>query len=546
MKLGKILLIVGTMLFGLVEAFGGVNIKNGNFYVSYTDLVVPGGANTLKMTRTYNSKSTFVGWFGFGWGSDYETYLETQPDGSLVVFENGGGATTRFTAKAGADAQIGAQKIVDAMKKANAVQGKGAIDLLAKLKNDAELRTMYSKKYKVENAVASGTVLYSNNRGIQQIEVKGDSYVRVTADGKTQTFNKLGKLSKISDKNGYSIAFEYDQANMLKSIKDSMVKQVFFSWYPDGRVKELWSVGDKKASYKFQGQDLVESIDVASNKFGFSYDKNHNLISVNYTDNTKMLIDYDKKTQFVTAVTTKTGDKTSYDYGSDPKDSKNHYWTSVTKNGLNGKPVTNRYEYEIKAKTDGERYTYRILTELSGIKTETVYSECCSLPIKITRGNQVTNFEYDSNGLLLKKNSTKGDFVQLDYDQKLKKISKVTDNSGWTTYSYDPKGNLTKAVNSKGQVVVLTYDSKGKITKMVDTQQGKKENRILSFQYNAMGKPSTIAMDKVGSIQVAYDDYGEIKKVDSKGGDGKLALQVTQAFTNLLNIVKPAGVSLSF
>lgn len=528
------------------HSIAGVNIKNGNYYVSYTDLVVPGGANTIKITRTFNSKSTFVGWFGFGWGSDFETYLETQPDGSLVVFENGGGATTRFTSKTGADAQVGAQKIVDAMKKSGAVTGKAADDLLAKLKNDAELRTLYSKKYKVENAVASGTILYSNNRGIQQIEVRGDGYVRTTAEGKFQTFNKLGKLIKVADKNGYVVNLEYDQSNQLKAIKDSMAKQVFFAWYADGRVKEIWSTGEKKAMYKYQGQDLIESIDVAGNKFGFGYDKNHNLSSVGYADGSKMAITYDAKTQFVTSVTTKTGEKTSYEYGSNPKDPKNHYWTTVTKAGLNGKPVANRYEYEIRAKADGERYTYRILTDINGIKTETLYSECCSLPIKITRGNQVTNFEYDGNGLLQKKSSTKGDFVQLEYDQKLKKISKVTDNNGWTTYAYDVKGNLTKAVNSRGQVVMLTYDSKGKITKMVDTQQGKKDNRILSFQYNALGKPSTISMDKVGSIEVSYDDYGEIKKVDSKGGDGKLALQVTQAFTNLLNIVKPAGVSLSF
>ena len=49
-------------------ALAGVNLKNGNFYISYTDIVVPGGGKKLEITRTYNSKSTEVGWFGFGWG----------------------------------------------------------------------------------------------------------------------------------------------------------------------------------------------------------------------------------------------------------------------------------------------------------------------------------------------------------------------------------------------------------------------------------------------------------------------------------------------
>ena len=53
----------------------GVNLKNGNFYISYTDIIVPGGGHDLEVVRTYNSRATGTGWFGFGWGSDFETHL---------------------------------------------------------------------------------------------------------------------------------------------------------------------------------------------------------------------------------------------------------------------------------------------------------------------------------------------------------------------------------------------------------------------------------------------------------------------------------------
>ena len=47
-------LIVFTFLsFSL---WAGVNLKNGNFYVSYTDIVVPGGGKNLKITRTLHIK----------------------------------------------------------------------------------------------------------------------------------------------------------------------------------------------------------------------------------------------------------------------------------------------------------------------------------------------------------------------------------------------------------------------------------------------------------------------------------------------------------
>ena len=43
------------------------------------------------MTRTYNSRSIEVGWFGLGWGSKFETNLKVSADGSVVIQENGAG-----------------------------------------------------------------------------------------------------------------------------------------------------------------------------------------------------------------------------------------------------------------------------------------------------------------------------------------------------------------------------------------------------------------------------------------------------------------------
>jgi hypothetical protein len=79
---------------------------------------------------------------------------------------------------------------------------------------------------------------------------------------------------------------------------------------------------------------------------------------------------------------------------------------------------------------------------------------------------------------------------------------------------------------------------------MVDNDSKSKSKRTLAFKYNSLGKPVEIGMDAVGQINVSYDNYGEIKKVHSKAGH-KMALQVTQAFQNLLSIVKPAGVNLN-
>src|SRR5690606_24192756 len=110
-----------------------------------------------------------------------------------------------------------------------------------------------------------------------------------------------GQLVKISDKAGYAIGFEYKNGN-LHSIKDSQAKQIYFSWYPDGLVKEIWSAGDKKALYKYQDNDLVYTKDVGDNTYEFGYDKSHNLTSIKYADKTSLKVSYDPNIFFVTEV----------------------------------------------------------------------------------------------------------------------------------------------------------------------------------------------------------------------------------------------------
>lgn len=536
--------LVSLVLVFPAIVFSGVNLKNGNFYITYTDIIVPGGDHDLEITRTCNSKSIESGWFGYCWGSLYETKLMVSSDGSVMVMENGSGAKTRFVPKEAVNVESASKKIIEAMRKKESMSDVAVQTLLKRLNNDAELRQFYSKKYEIETKLADGTTLYSNDRGIQTLVKEKDGYKRNNSDGKVDYFDNAGKLTKISDKNGYSILFEYKN-NILTAIKDTQAKQIILEWYPDGKLKSASYAGDKKTNYIYDTKgNLVSSTDVLGNTYKYEYDGNHNLTKINYTDTTSMQIKYDKNS-FATEVVERTGEVTKYKYESNPKNPDFHYWTTVTKKPLEGVETTSRYEYEIKTKPDGQQYTYRVATEVDGVSTDTIYSECCSLPLKITRGKDITTFEYNAKGLLTKKTSTRGEYIELAYDDKINKITKVVNNDGWTTFQYDKVGNLSKAVNNEGKSVLLIYDRMGKITKMIDQlKDDVKSRRTLSFKYNSLGKPVEIEMENVGKINVAYDNYGEIKKVESKAG-AKMALQVTQAFQSLLSIVKPAGVNLN-
>ncbi len=539
MRISKFILF--SFLLPII-AQAGVNLKNGNFYINYFDVIVPGGGKNLEISRTYNSKATKNGWFGFGWGSEFETSLSVNADGSVTINENGSGAQTRFVPNKPVNVEEAASNIINAMRKKGSVSDEVAKSLSQKLMSDEELRQAYALKYGVKGQITEGEELLSSSRGLQKVIKLKDGFKRQFNNGKVEVYNENGDLLSITDNNDYKITLEYSGEN-VSSIKDSFGKQLFFEWYTGGKVKSITSTANQKSEYKYEGLDLTESKDIGGNIYKYSYDPNHNLKSITYSDGAKMEIVYAPKTQFVESIKSRDGQLTKYKYESNPKNPNLHYWTFVTK-VIGGKEISSKYEYEMKLKNDGSQYSYRTFTDIDGVKTETVYNECCQNPIKITQAGETTTFEYNEKGLLTQKSSTSGKFVKLEYDEKLNKINKVTNNEGWTKFDYDKRGNLAKAQNDQGKAVLLIYDLQGRISKMVDTNKSKNQKRAITFKYNASGKPTEIAMSNVGKIDVAYDSFGEIKEVKSDAGP-KMAMQVTQAFQNLLAIVRPAGVNLN-
>ncbi|RYD41358.1 MAG: hypothetical protein EOP85_12815, partial [Verrucomicrobiaceae bacterium] len=86
-------------LFSVVtRSDAGINLKNGNFYISYTDIVSPSYnppqlRGRLEITRTYNSKSVTASEFGFGWGWYFATSLRIDNEGGVFFKEHGSGDT---------------------------------------------------------------------------------------------------------------------------------------------------------------------------------------------------------------------------------------------------------------------------------------------------------------------------------------------------------------------------------------------------------------------------------------------------------------------
>ena len=553
------LLVLAFAFFISLSTQANVSLRNGNFFIGYSDIAYPGGFET-KIERVYNSKTPYNGWFGWGWGSEYEVFLSISADGSVLVHEYGGGAQNRFNPQ-----NFTTQELEQAVNTiASAAQKAGVIGSASqfaaykeKLKNDATFRNDEWQKFRAQGKVAArslpvGTKLTSTRFSFQMIQVVQNGYQRIYDSGKVETFDATGRLVKVQDRNGHSIQISRSKDGLIEKIQDNFNRKIFFTFNKKRKVEKLQGENNKTVVYQYNDQDeLVYTKDADGNiyTYGYSKDRRHNLTEVGYSDKSKMLISYYGKDQFenVKSVKDRDGTLTEYSYGKVNNDPKSLKVTVVVKNNEGKALSTSVYDYNFKIKATGEEWTQKMVTTVDGDRTETVYDEKLGLPLFIKRGKDETTFVYDARGRVTKK-TTPFEVTELSYDPKVGKVSKVVkiDRANknakpeWSQFQYDDRANLISAVNSDKQSVKLFYDTNGRISSMID--QNKKR---IDFKYNENSKPVEIIDPSLGSIKVTYTNSGEVKKVDSAGGR-KIALQVTSAFQNLLEIIRPAGVTLSF
>jgi YD repeat-containing protein len=569
MKTGAKLLTF--LLLSMSVAQAQVSLRNGNFFTEYTDLLYPGGFDP-KIQRIYNSKTDWAkGIFGPGWGFEYEAFLKVSADGSVVIHEYGGGAENRFSPVAFNAHEL--DKAVDtiaAAAKASGVIGSASqLDSYKKrLKSDMNYRNEQWESFRRTGKIqarqlAVGTKLQSNKYSYQFVTRVEGGYLRTYETGKSEKFNDSGKLVRVSDKNGNYIDLSYGSDGHLARIVDNQGRRMSFSYTNKGLVSSIEGENGKKAKYEYDSSNmLVKSTDTEGNTYTFKYEMGTtnlvpNLLEIGYSDKTTMKISYwgKDKNQNVKGVKDRDGTFTEYNYGSDSRDA-GYTMVNVTVRpsertvDAKGKAIApisvSKYEYFMKRKADGEEWQYKLVTTLDGDRTETIYNECCGLPLLIKHNAEETSFEYDTKGHVTKK-ITPNEVTELSYHPQVGKVTKVVryskrnkKQSTWSQFEYDEKGNLTFAKNSDKKGVRLFYDANGRIRSMVD-----QDRRRIDFKYNENSKPVEISDPSLGTISVAYKQSGEIDKVESTAGR-KIALQVTSAFQNLLDIIRPAGVSLSF
>lgn len=540
-----------SLLFS-TSAFALVDMKNANYSNTWIDMDVPGSGYDLKIVRTYNSRSLFNSMFGFGWCSDFETSMEINAEGNIRVKECGGGLEVTFAPReiTRADITKTIQTIVAKMRADKSAPSTESYikNLSAQLLEDDSLRSEYAQKYGISVPVKEGTKFYANGREVEHFIFNKSFYTRNLPDGSSQRFSLDGKLTHIYDKNGNFLKFEYAK-DLIKQIEDNNARKLVFTYYPNKKIKSIRGPNGIAAEYKFSNLDDLSWVKNAWLKeYTYQYDELHNLVKATWPDNTFIAIKYDTTNDWVVSFTDRDKCIENYKYEFDPRDPKNHYWSTVKKTCGKDVLADNRYEFWHKQRADGQVYLQRVLTDVNGSITDITYHEVFGKPLSMRRNSERVTYDYYPDGLVKVKQSP-GARMEFSYDPNNKKVSEVvtifSDVNGKvvskraTQFRYDPKGNLIFAQNSDGQRINMTYDARGRIATITDHAK-----KIVRIEYEErFGKPVVVSRPGLGTINISYKANGEINKVDSKEGP-TVAMQVASTFNNLLDIIAPATAEL--
>jgi len=538
-------------------------LRNGNFFVSFRDLAYPGGIEP-KIERVYNSKSDFTGIFGYGWGTEYETHLSIDPDGSVLVSEFGGGANNRFLPKnySSKDLDSGIAILIAAAKKSAVISTAKEVDAYRKkLAADFDFRArqyaVFVNKGLVQaKTIPEGTQFTSTNFQYQYITRVRGGYVRVMESGIIQKFNEPGKLVQIMDRNKAFINFYYDKNGHMIQLVDNQNRKMNLSYNAQGFLEKVTGESGKTAQFRYTKQGLLSySKDDTGieNTFKYTQDQYLNLTEIGYLNDKdargqpkKMTILYypPEKNSSVREVINPDGTANDYEYTKDPKNP-SYYAVRVILKESNGTKINDsKYEYFSKTRFGGEEYTSKMISTIDGDRTETTYDDKLGYPVKIVNNGRTTSMEYDVKGRMVKK-TTPLETTELTYDPVAGKVSRVSRKirSGtvlWSEFQYDrATGNLTYARNNEKKSVKLLYDQQGRIVALVD-----EGNRQLRFKYNDLSKPIEISDAKLGTVKFTYKNSGEVDKIESNGG-ANVATEVMHALQGLIDITAPAGVTMS-
>lgn len=507
-----------------------VNCATGEFWHTFADLSVPGRGPALNLTRTYSSlRAATDSPFGFGWSSAYTMSLAVDSASGAVQVTQENGATTVFSPSGGGYAAP-------------------------------------PRVYATLQKNADGTWTFIRHQR------------------QRFAFDANGRLTGISDLNGYTTALSYNASGQLSSISDPVGRTLTLAYGANNKIAKVTDPAGRSTSYGYDdGGNLTSVTDVAGGTWAFAYDTAHLTTTMTDPRGGKVKNIYDA-TGRVTSQTDPADRTTTFNYTdsgttiTDPKgntiveDYTQGQLVQLTKGAGTSSEATWRYSYDPATlgmtkltdpnghvttyAYDGDSYNPTSSTDPLGRTTTITYNRF-EEPLTITDPAGTTStYDYDSAGNL---QSTSQPVSGAGATQRTEfgygdpthpgDITALTDPNGksWQ-FAYDGNGDLTATTDPLGNKTSYGYDSIGRRTSMVSARGnasgGDPAKHTATYAYDAFGNLTKITDPLGHATSMAYDPNRNRSSLSDP--NGHLTSYSYDADNELTKVARADGTTLTF
>lgn len=503
-----------------------VDCATGEFWHSFDDLSVPGRGPALDLTRTYSSLDASTDSpFGFGWNSAYTMSLTPDLASGAVQVTQENGSSVVFTPTSGGYA--------------------APPRVYATLTKDTD-----------------GTWTF--------IRHQRDRF----------TFNASGRLTAISDLNGYTTTLSYDSSGHLATVTDPADRKLTVTTDANGHITKVTDPAGRTVSYTYDSSSNLTGVtDAGGGTWSFSYDVAHLMTSMTDPRGGTVTNVYDSAGR-VTSQTDAAGRTTTFAYDGDGGTTITYpdgnvtqeqytqgQLVQITKGAGTSSAATWRYTYNpatlgIATQTDPDGHTtsysyaggsYNPTSTTDGLgRTTTVTYNTFEEPLTVTSpSGATTTYTYDSAGNVLTvsrplagTSSVQTTTYTYGDASHPGDITSQTDADGNTSqFSYDAYGDLVSATDALGDKTTYTFDSIGRRVSVTSPRGNvtgaSPASYTTSYAYDNLGD-LTKQTDPLGHV-TSYTYDGDRNRVSTADASGHLTTYSYDADNELIKVTHADG-----
>ncbi|GGF44869.1 hypothetical protein GCM10011519_18380 [Marmoricola endophyticus] len=537
------------MLMGIAPTTGysddPVNAATGNFVEPETDLVFPGAASELTLTRMYNSFVSAAGAFGTGWVSWPEVRLTfgdesatfTHPDGRASEFPRLGGGWDRALGESlwlARDEQAGELRLTDNDGGTWRFTTSGV-----PLSHDRGVGTMVSLSHEDGRLVRldhergrSIALVWDGERVVAAEGSDGrtvtysyedDRLVAVTGDLGTRTYrwNDAGLVEAVVDADGVvEVENTYDDEARVTTQRSPHGRVSRYTYLP-GHVTEVADVdGTRANTWIHDGRGrLIGLVDSDGDRQSRAYDEHGNEVVVTERDGSALVREFDDRGHVVREVTP-SGSDMSFEY-----DAQDRLVRATTEDGA-----------ETVFSYDNHDRQPSLVVDPEGGETRLQWVNGYLVRLSDPTGVALA-FDHDEQGNLVATTSSAGDTARLEYDERGRIVASSTPSGHRTTYVHGPAG-LEERCDPDGAVWRYEHTVGGRLSAVVDPTGARS-----GIEYGADGEGRRF-VDELGRATTRHlDDLGNLSSVELP--DGSTWRYAYDALSRLTSVSSPEGLTWS-